>query len=187
MDFEDAARRALTPAHWGYMSSGVDDDLTVKRNREGFSRFQLRPRRLVDVTMPDLRVEVFGLTWETPLFLCPVGGQRMFHPDGEVAVARAASAKNTMQVLSTATSAPVEEVAKALKRPLWYQLYMPTTWDGTERLIRGWKPRVARCWSGRSTCWADATWKPPNASGAPTRATARPAIRRRAAAGRSPS
>ena len=136
MDFEDAARRALTPAHWGYMSSGVDDDLTVKRNRDGFSRFQLRPRRLVDVTMPDLRVEVFGLTWETPLFLCPVGGQRMFHPDGEVAVARAASAKNVMQVLSTATSAPVEEVAKALKVPPWYQLYMPTTWDGTERLIR---------------------------------------------------
>ena len=111
MDFEDAARRALAPAHWGYMSSGVDDDLTLKRNRDGFSRFQLRPRRLVDVTMPDLRVEVFGLTWETPLFLCPVGGQRMFHPDGEVAVARAASAKNVMQVLSTATSAPVEEVA----------------------------------------------------------------------------
>jgi len=90
----------------------------------------------VDVTMPDLRVEVFGLTWETPLFLCPVGGQRMFHPDGELAVARAASTKNVMQVLSTATSAPVEDVAKALKVPPWYQLYMPTTWDGTERLIR---------------------------------------------------
>ena len=136
MDFEDAARRALSPAHWGYMSSGVDDDLTVRRNRDGFSRFQLRPRRLVDVTTPDLRVDVFGLTWDSPLFLCPVGGQRMFHPDGELAVARAASAKNVMQVLSTATSIPVEDVARALKVPPWYQLYMPVTWDGTERLIR---------------------------------------------------
>ena len=50
MDFEEAARRALPPAHWGYMASGVDDDATTKANREGFAHFRLRPRRLVDVT-----------------------------------------------------------------------------------------------------------------------------------------
>jgi len=66
MDFEEAARRVLSPAHWGYMASGVDDDATVKRNREGFSRLQLRPRRLVDVSKVDLSVEVFGSTWATP-------------------------------------------------------------------------------------------------------------------------
>ena len=136
MDFEEAARRALSPAHWGYMSSGVDDDMTVRRNREGFDRFQLRPRRLVDASMPDLRVEIFGTTWDMPLFLCPVGGQRMFHRDGELAVARAASAKKALQVLSTATSTPVEDVAKALNTPPWYQLYLPTSWEGTERLVR---------------------------------------------------
>jgi 4-hydroxymandelate oxidase len=136
MDFEEAARRALSPAHWGYMASGVDDDLTLKSNREGFTRFGLRPRRLVDVSKPDLSVDIFGTTWETPIFLCPVGGQRMFHRDGEVAVARAASARKTIQVLSSATSIPVEDVAKALTHPLWYQLYMPVTWDGTERVIR---------------------------------------------------
>ena len=136
MDFEVAARRALPPAHWGYMASGVDDDQTLIRNREGFARFALRPRRLVDVTKPDLSVEIFGTRWETPIFLCPVGGQRMFHRDGEVAVARAASAKKTLQMLSSATSIPVEDVAKALTHPLWYQLYMPMTWDGTERLVR---------------------------------------------------
>ena len=136
MDFEEAARRALSPAHWGYMASGVDDDVTLKRNREGFGRFQLRPRRLVDVSKIDLSVEVFGATWATPIFLCPVGGHRMFHPEGELAVARAARAKNTVQVLSTATSTPVEDVAKALGAPPWYQLYMPSTWDGTERLVK---------------------------------------------------
>jgi isopentenyl diphosphate isomerase/L-lactate dehydrogenase-like FMN-dependent dehydrogenase len=114
----------------------VDDDLTLKRNREGFTRVQLRPRRLVDVSRLDLRVEIFGTTWDTPIFLCPVGGQRMFHRDGELAVARAASARKTLQILSTATSTPVEDVAKALNAPPWYQLYMPTTWDGTERLVR---------------------------------------------------
>jgi 4-hydroxymandelate oxidase len=136
MDFEVAARRALPAAHWGYMASGVDDDRTITSNREGFTHFALRPRRLVDVSKPDLSVEIFGTTWETPIFLCPVGGQRMFHRDGEVAVARAAGAKKTLQVLSSATSIPVEDVAKALTHPLWYQLYMPVTWDGTERLVR---------------------------------------------------
>ena len=136
MDFEEAARRVLSPAHWGYMASGVDDDVTVKRNREGFARFQLRPRRLVDVSKIDTSIDVFGSTWATPIFLCPVGGHRMFHAEGELAVARAARAKNTVQVLSTATSTPVEDVARALGTPPWYQLYMPNTWDSTERLVK---------------------------------------------------
>ena len=136
MDFEEAARRVLSPAHWGYMASGVDDDGTVKRNREGFSRFQLRPRRLVDVSKVDLSVDVFGSTWATPIFLCPVGGHRMFHPDGEVATARAAKTRNALQVLSTQTSIAVEEVIAARGGGLWYQLYMPPSWDDTEKLVR---------------------------------------------------
>jgi isopentenyl diphosphate isomerase/L-lactate dehydrogenase-like FMN-dependent dehydrogenase len=136
MDFEEAARRALPTAHWGYMASGVDDDLTLKANREGFQRFHLRPRRLVDVSRVDMRTELFGTVWDTPIFLCPVGGQRMFHPDGEVAVARAAAAKRTLQILSTATSATVEEVARARGAAPWYQLYIPSQWEGVERLVR---------------------------------------------------
>src|SRR5688572_11048087 len=60
LDFEEAARRVLPPAHWGYMASGVDDDVTLRANREGFARFQIRPRRLVDVSRIDLSTEVFG-------------------------------------------------------------------------------------------------------------------------------
>ena len=90
----------------------------------------------MDVSRIDLGTEVFGTVWESPLFLCPVGGQRMFHRDGEVAVARAAAAKNTVQILSTATSAPLEEVVKARGAAPWYQLYMPVQWEGTERLVR---------------------------------------------------
>jgi isopentenyl diphosphate isomerase/L-lactate dehydrogenase-like FMN-dependent dehydrogenase len=118
------------------MASGVDDDGTLKANREGFAHYRLRPRRLVDVTTVDLRTEVFGTTWESPIFLCPVGGQKMFHADGELGVARAAAAKKMTQVLSTATSTTVEEVARALGAPPWYQLYMPNQWEGTERLVR---------------------------------------------------
>ena len=135
MDFEAAARRELPPAHWGYMASGVDDDYTLKINREGFKHFALRARRLVDASKADLKTEIFGTMWEAPIFLCPVGGQKMFHPEGEVAVARAARAKKTTQILSSATSTAVEDVAKALGSPLWYQLYMPVRWEGTEKLV----------------------------------------------------
>src|SRR5581483_10014450 len=136
MDFEPAAHKVLPPAHWAYMASGVDDDYTVRINREGFKRFQLRPHRLVDVSKVDMKTEIFGAVWEAPIFLSPVGGQRMFHPDGEVAVARAAKAKKTTQILSSATSIGVEQVAQALGSPLWYQLYMPAKWEGTEKLVR---------------------------------------------------
>jgi isopentenyl diphosphate isomerase/L-lactate dehydrogenase-like FMN-dependent dehydrogenase len=136
LDFEEAARKVMPPAHWGYAASGVDDDLTVKANRDGFARFRLRPRRLVDVSRVDTTTTIMGASWDAPLFLCPVGGQRMFHSDGEVAVGKAAVAKNTVQILSTATSATLEEVVKARGTPPWYQLYMPTQWSGTERLVR---------------------------------------------------
>jgi isopentenyl diphosphate isomerase/L-lactate dehydrogenase-like FMN-dependent dehydrogenase len=136
MDFEEAARRVLPPAHWGYMASGVDDDATLKANREGFTHFKLRPRRLVDVSRVDMKTEVFGTIWDSPIFLCPIGGQKMFHAEGEVAVAKAAGAKNVVQVLSTATSTRVEDVAIARGAPPWYQLYMPSQWEGTEHLVR---------------------------------------------------
>jgi len=136
MEFEEIARRTLPPAHWGYVSTGVDDDVTLKANMGGFKRIELRPRRLIDVSKIDMRTEIFGTTWESPLFLCPVGGQRMFHPDGEVGSARAAQAKKSLQILSTQTSISVEEVAKALGMPPWYQLYMPTQWDATEKLVK---------------------------------------------------
>jgi 4-hydroxymandelate oxidase len=136
MEFEEMARRALPPAHWGYMATGVDDDGTLKANIGAFKHIQLRPRRLVDVSKTDLRTNLFGVTWDSPIFICPVGGQRAFHPEGEVAVARAAQSKKALQILSTVTSTPVEEVAKALGRPPWYQLYMPLRWDSTEKLVR---------------------------------------------------
>jgi 4-hydroxymandelate oxidase len=135
-DFEALTRTMLPPAHLGYLMSGVDDDATLKLNREGFQHFQLRARRLVDVSKPDLRSEIFGVTWETPIFLCPVGGQKMFHPDGEVAVARAAKTMKATQILSTVSSSPVEQVAQALGGAPWYQMYMPTNWQGTEKMVR---------------------------------------------------
>jgi 4-hydroxymandelate oxidase len=136
MDFEEAARRALPPAHWGYMATGVDDNLTLKANMDAFKHIQLKPRRLVDVSTADLKVDVFGTTWDTPIFICPVGGQRAFHAQGELATARAARAKKATMILSSVTTYSVEEVSRELGGPPWYQLYMPLKWEDTEKLVK---------------------------------------------------
>src|ERR1041385_3245575 len=104
MDLEPLAHGKLPPAHWGYMSSGVDDDLTLKANLAAFKRIRLKPRKLVNVASVDTRVQVFGSTWESPMYLSAVGGHRMFHPDGELATARAARSRKTTQMLSTQAS-----------------------------------------------------------------------------------
>ena len=135
-EFEEAARHKVAPAHWAYMISGVDDDATLRANREGFKHVQLRPRRLEDATKVDMHVELFGRTYDSPIFVCPAGGQRSYHAEGELAVARAAKARNSMMILSTATSTGVEDVGRALGRPPWYQLYAPTSWDACEKLLR---------------------------------------------------
>jgi isopentenyl diphosphate isomerase/L-lactate dehydrogenase-like FMN-dependent dehydrogenase len=135
-DFEEVAHRKVAPGHWSYMASGVDDDGTLRANREIFSHVQLRPRRLHDATIVDTRVELFGSKYASPIFLCPTGAERSFHTDGELAVARAAAARGTLQCLSTMTSTGIEDVNKALGRPVWYQLYAPSKWAACEQLLR---------------------------------------------------
>ncbi len=134
MDFEPAARKALPPAHFGYLATGVDDDATVRANREGYSRVQIRARRLVDVEKIDMAVRLLGTTWSSPIVICPVGSQKAFHPEGEVAVARAARAKDHLQILSTVTTSSVEDVIAARGIPVWQQLY-PTNVREVARAI----------------------------------------------------
>ena len=135
-DFEEAARRKVPSGHWAYMASGVDDDATLRANREIFKRVQLRPRRLHDATLVDTRVDLFGTVYNSPIFTCPTGGERAFFTDGELSVARAARARGTLQCLSTMTSTPIEDVNKALGRPVWFQLYAPSKWEACEQLLR---------------------------------------------------
>jgi len=134
-DFEEPAHRKVNPGHWAYMASGVDDDATLHANREGFKHVELRPRRLRDATKVDMRVELFGTTYNSPIFTCPTGGEKSFFEDGEISVARAAKARGTLQFLSTATSTPVEDVCKALGRPVWQQLYAPSSWDACQKIL----------------------------------------------------
>ena len=135
-DLRDIAEHVLPPAHYGYLATGVDGDETLRANREGYARLGLRPRRLVDVSQIDMSVEILGERWPTPIVLSPVGSQKAFHPEGELAVSRASAALNHLQILSTVTTTSVEDVNSVRKRPVWYQLYPTSSWDVTEALIR---------------------------------------------------
>src|SRR5450830_1830153 len=117
-DFEAPCRVNVPPAHFGYMASGIDDEVTLRANREGFLKFQLRPRRLVDVSKIDMSTDILGVKYNSPIVIAPVGGQKSFHADGEVAVARAAKPGNHLQILSTATTSGVEEVTTARRSGL---------------------------------------------------------------------
>jgi isopentenyl diphosphate isomerase/L-lactate dehydrogenase-like FMN-dependent dehydrogenase len=105
------------------MASGIDDEVTLRANREGFLKFQLRPRRLVDVSKVDMSVDILGVNYSSPIMLCPIGGHQGYHLDAETGVAKAAKAGDHLQILSTQTSTPVEDVVKARGGPIWMQLY----------------------------------------------------------------
>ncbi|HTP31427.1 MAG TPA: alpha-hydroxy acid oxidase [Candidatus Acidoferrales bacterium] len=136
MEFESAARKALPPAHYGYMATGVDDDFTLRANHEAYRRIQLRPRRLVDIREASMRTTLFGTDWESPIFICPCGYHRAFHPEGEVATARAARARKSLMLLSTVTTTPVEDVNREYGGAVWYQLYATSSWAITEKLVK---------------------------------------------------
>ena len=134
-DFEPVARKNVPPAHFGYMASGIDDEVTLRANREGFLKFQLRPRRLVDVSKVDMSTEILGVRYASPIIIAPVGGQKSFHQEGEIAVARGARAGNHLMILSTATTSSVEEVTAARGAPVWYQLYATNKWDVAKAFV----------------------------------------------------
>ena len=136
MDFEPAARKNIPPAHWGFLATGVDDDATVRANRDGYSHVQIRSRRLVDVTNIDMSRTIFGTKWETPIVLSPVSAQKAFHPDGELGVARAAGKKGHLMMLSTVATASIEDAIAARGGPVWQQLYPTNVWEVTRAIIK---------------------------------------------------
>ena len=135
-DFEPVARKNLSPAHFGYLETGTDDDGTIRANREGFTRYELRVRRLIDIRTIDTAVPLLGARWDSPIFLCPVGSHRAFHAEGELAVARAAKAGKHLFVLATPATASVEDVNAARGEPVWFQLYPRSDWSQTRQMIK---------------------------------------------------
>jgi 4-hydroxymandelate oxidase len=135
-DFEPVMKQNVPPAHFGYMATGTDGEVTLRANRGGFERFALRPRRLVDVSSVDTSAEILGAKYDSPIVIAPTGSNRAFHPDGEIAVARAAKVGNHLQILSTVATTSIEDAIAARGAPVWFQLYTTQRWEIAEGLVK---------------------------------------------------
>ena len=134
-DFHTVAKHKLPPAHYGYLATGTDGNETLSANRRAFNDLYLRPMRMVDTSDISLETTLLGEQLKSPIVLAPVGSQRAFHPDAELATARAARAQEHLQILSNVTSNPIEEVIAARGRPVWFQLYPTNQWSTGKMML----------------------------------------------------
>jgi 4-hydroxymandelate oxidase len=123
-DLEAIARRRLPRAIYDYYAGGAEDETTLAANVAAFQEVFLRPRALVDVGRIDFETTALGTPISMPVMVAPTAYQRMAHPDGESATARAAGGAGTIMVVSTIATQSIEEVARAATGPLWFQLYV---------------------------------------------------------------
>ena len=122
-DFRELARRRLPGPIFNYIDGAADDEVTYRRNTEGFERCDLVPNVLRGVATVDLSVTVMGQKLAVPFYCSPTALQRLFHHTGEHAVAAAASKFGTMFGVSSLGTASLEEVRKAYPTPQTYQFY----------------------------------------------------------------
>lgn len=122
-DFEAVARRRLPAPLYHYIAGGADDETTLAANTAAFRRYDLVPNYLRDVRRIDLRRRVLGMELEWPLILAPTGMSRLFHPGGELAVARAAAGSGVGYGLSTMATTSVEDIGR-IGGPRLFQLYL---------------------------------------------------------------
>ncbi len=135
-DYENLARQTLPGQAFDFIAGGAEDEVTLNANRTAWQRLQLLPRVLMDVSNVNTSASVLGRRIALPVLLAPVALQRLAHPEGELAVARAAAAAGTVQVLSTMSSYTMEDVAAAATGPKWFQLYCYRDKELTRRLVQ---------------------------------------------------
>jgi 4-hydroxymandelate oxidase len=138
-EFEPAAKKAVlsqdAPAHWGYLESGVDGDVTRDANHTAYANYNIRVKRLIDARSVDTSVKIFGETWGSPIFICPVSSLGAYDPEAGVAVARAAGKRKQQMILSTVDNASIADVNKARGSPAWFMLYPTDDWAVTQALV----------------------------------------------------
>ena len=134
-DFHNVARKVLPTSHYGYVATGTDGNETLRANREAFRRIYLRARRMVDTSDVSQQTELLGEALDSPIVLAPVGSQKAFHADGELATARAARAQGHLQILSNVTTHPIEDVIEARGAPVWFQLYPTNKWSTAKIML----------------------------------------------------
>lgn len=134
-DYEALARDRLSDAVYGYYASGAGDEITVRENRAAYDRLRLRPRMLRDVTARSSAITLWGERLNAPVIVAPMAYNALAHPEGELAVARAAGTLGLIVTHSTLASYTMEQVAQAATGALWYQLYAYHRREINQRLI----------------------------------------------------
>lgn len=143
-EYEAEARARLPRMVYDYFAGAADDEVTLRSNRTAYEDIRLRPRVLVDVSRIDTRVELLGRTLPFPILLAPTAFQRLAHPDGELATARAARALDAPFVMAgTLSTTTVEDTAAAIGGPFWMQAYVYRDRALTEQLVH--RARAAGC------------------------------------------
>lgn len=135
-EYEAIAREKLPKMVYDYYASGAEDQWTLKENRNAFTRILFRPRILIDVTKIDMTTTVLGYKISMPIMLAPTAMQKMAHPEGEYATARAASAAGTIMTLSSWATSSVEEVASTGPGIRFFQLYVYKDRNVVAQLVR---------------------------------------------------
>ena len=134
-DFRKIAKKKLPAPIFHYIDGGSDDEVTLKRNTDSFSKCDLVPNILASVGEPNLSTKVLGTQIDMPLFLSPVAMQRLFHHDGDKASARAAEKFGTFYSMSTMATSSIEEIANKAGGPKMFQIYIHKTQGLTDNLI----------------------------------------------------
>ena len=134
-DFRIIAKKKLPAPIFHYIDGGADDEVTLKRNTDSFSKCDLVPNILASVGEPNLSTNVLGTKIDMPLFLSPVAMQRLFHHDGDKASARAAEKFGTFYSMSTMATSSIEEIANKAGGPKMFQIYIHKTQGLTDNLI----------------------------------------------------
>ncbi|MBM3813339.1 MAG: alpha-hydroxy-acid oxidizing protein [Acidimicrobiia bacterium] len=136
-EFEPICKMRIPRQNYDFIAGGVDQEWSLRHNREAFDKISLRPRMLVDASHLDLSLTLFGDKLSCPILVAPTAGHAQANPEGEFATARAAAATETILILSTNSSHPLEKVAEASNFPKWFQLYPGPDLEGTwERIQR---------------------------------------------------
>ncbi len=135
-EYEQAAKEKLPQMIFDFYAGAAHDELTLHDNRAAYERIKIAPRPLVDVRVRDLSTTFLGHKLSFPVIVPPVAMQKMVGPDGEAATARAADAAQTIMILSTLSNTTIEEVIKASKHPVFFQLYIYKDREMTKSLVQ---------------------------------------------------
>ena len=135
-DYERYAKKIMDLNSLAYVCSGAGDEVTYRKNEESFQEIYLKANTLEDLSGANTKIELFGQTYENPIFLAPVAYQKLVDINGEIATAQASNAMNCCMCVSSFSSSTLEDISSVSSSPLWFQLYIQPEMSVNLELIK---------------------------------------------------